>query len=72
MEQSEGLMDTVASIVVTNKFRYKLPIEPDQRLKFECRETMSISCIIFIISQTHATGCDFIASIFYFYIETIF
>ena len=24
------------------------------------------------ISQTHANGCDFMASIFYFYIEAIF
>ena len=72
MEQSEGPHDTIASIVVTNKFRYKLPIKPDQRLKSECRVTMSVSCIIFIISQTHANGCDVIASFFYFYTEAIF
>ena len=32
---------------------------------------MPVSCIIFIISQTHANCCDFMASNFYFYIEAI-
>ena len=55
-----------------NLQRYKLLIEQDQRLKFECRITMSVSCIIFIIFQTHANGCDFMATYFYFYIKAIF
>ena len=42
------------------KLHYKLLIEPDPRLKFECRVTMSVSCIMFVISHI----CNFMASIF--------